>query len=250
MSPFTMAGWTESVAGAVAQQAITGIPDEHMRVEGNNIVVPGLNELIGYYAIGVDAQNAQLASPELRRIALLDIAPVEVTALPVFPPDFPNRAENPLPLISDEQLTAHIGNSNVGAQQESILILLSSGAVSPISGEIITVEATATAPASAYVWANAPLAFAQVLPKGTYDIVGCRCEQANTIAFRFVVIGDSWRPGHLAVGTISAKDHTLSRYGKLGKWSNFEHLRPPTVDFFGDGTGGAAILYLDLIKRT
>lgn len=245
----TLIAWSESVAGAVVQQPITAVPDEHVRVEGDNIIVPPLNQMVAYMAVGLDIQNAQLVSPQLRRIALLDIAPVENTALPVFPPDFPNRPDNPLPLEIDEALTARVGNSNVGAQQESVLAVLANGPLSQVSGPIHTVEVTATAAAVAYAWSNAPLVFTQTLPVGSYDVVGARCEQANTIAFRLVFIGKVWRPGTLACPAISSKDVFKSRYGAMGIWENFEHNTPPTVDFFGDGTGGAATLYLDLIKR-
>lgn len=248
--PFTMAGWFENVAAATTQQAITAIADEHLHVEGDNIVVPSLNKLLGYYAIGLDIQNAELSSPQLRRTALINIAPVENTDLPTFPPDIIARPNNPVTLEEDEQLLARVGNSNAGAQDECLFAILSDGPVMGVSGDIFTVLATATAPAVANTWQNAALTLTQDLPAGMYDVVGCRCEQATTRVFRLVFIEGRWRPGTVACIAINSKDIAFSRYGGMGVWGSFKHTQPPSVDFMGDGTGGAARLYLDIIKRT
>jgi hypothetical protein len=248
MAGFTLAGFTESVALGTASEKLTAIVDEHIKTEGDDIIVPEFNKLLGILPVGLDIQNVQLASPSLRTFALLDVAPVENTALPVFPPDPVVVGESFLELREDEALNAYAGNSNAGAQQESVLVFMSDDNVSPIAGRIHTIKATATAPATAYQWASAQITLAQSLPVGVYQLVGARCEQANTIAFRFVFIGGIWRPGMAAVAAISAKDPSNSRRGALGVWGTFAHNRVPSVEFFGDGTGGAAVIYLDLIK--
>lgn len=245
---FTMAGFSESVAAAATSEKLTGIPDEHIKVEGDNIIVPELNKLIGILPVGLDIRNVQLSSPSLRRLALLDVAPVENTALPVYPPDPLIKGENYLELEIDEHLAAYAGNSNAGAQQENVLLMLADDNIGKIEGRIFTVKCTATAPATAYAWASASMTFSQELPVGTYQLVGARCEQANTIAYRFVFIGGIWRPGFSAVAAISAKDPIGARAGQLGAWGSFAHNKIPSVEFFGDGTGGAAVIYLDLIK--
>jgi hypothetical protein len=176
------------------------------------------------------------------------VAPVENAALPAYPPDPVIVGESFLELREDEALNAYAGNSNAGAQQESVLVFLSDDNVSQVSGRIHTIKATATAPATSYAWAGAQLTLAQSLPVGDYQLVGARCEQANTLSFRFVFIGGIWRPGMVAVGGINAKDPKYARRGMLGIWGTFAHNRVPSVEFFGDGTGGSAVLYLDLIK--
>lgn len=244
----SLVGWSESVVGLVTIQALTGIPDDHVRVEGDNIVVPQLNKIVGEYAIGVDIRNVELASPSIRRTYIESIAPVEIVALPVFPPDILVRGDAPLPLEMDEQLTAFAGNSNAAAQQESVFIWLSDGPVIPAKGNIYTIEADAVAPATAYAWASANLVMNQTLPVGTYMIVGGRCEQATTIVWRLIFVGGTWRPGHLAVAGLASKDVESSRYGLMGNWGSFSHLTPPRIEFFGSGAGGAAKVYIDMIK--
>lgn len=245
----TLVAYSENVAAAIVQQDIDAVPDEHVRTEGKNIVIPKLNKIVGIHALGVDIRNVQLVSPSLRDFALHDVAPVEITDLPVFPPDFFDCAQNPIDLETDEQLIARAGNSNVGAQDEHIIIALSDSVITPLQGQKVrTIECTATAPAVANTWQNAQLTLLQTLPVGDYKVIGARCEQANTRAFRLVFVGGQWRPGHLAVASISAKSPKGSRFGEMGVWGKFSHLTPPSIDFFGDGTGGAAIIYLDLVK--
>lgn len=245
---FTMFGYTELVTAATTSEKLTAIPDEHVKTEGDTVVIPELNKLLGFLAVGTDIRNVQLASPSLRRLAVIDVAPVENVDLPVFPPYPIFKNHGLITLDIDEQLTAYAGNSNVADKQESVLVLVSDNSVDRLDAEIFTIKATATAPATAYAWASGQLTLAQELPIGNYQLVGARCEQAKTIAFRFVFIGGIWRPGGFAVATIDATDPAYQRYGMLNVWGTFAHNRVPSVEFFGDGTGGAAVLYLDIVK--
>lgn len=245
---WTTIAYSETVTAAVVRQLLLAVPDVHLSHAGDNIIIPSLSYLLGYYGIGLDIQNVQLASPQLRRLALIDVAPVENTALPTWPPSIIIRPDSPLPLVEDESLNALAGNSNIGNQPESVIVWLSDGSITPVSGEIFTVLATATAPATAYAWDSAAMTLTQTLPVGNYQLVGARVEQANTIAYRFILIEHAWRPGGIAVIDIDKSDVNGSRAGMLGEWGTFSHLHLPSIEFFGDGTGGAALIYLDLIK--
>lgn len=245
---FTIAGFSESVPATTTSQKLAAIPDEHIKTEGDDIVIPEFNKLLGVMGIGGTIQNVQLASPSLRTLALIDVSPVENQALPSYPPDPVINGESFIDLLEDESLNGYAGNSSGGAVQESIIVWLSDNNVNPVVGKIYTIKATATAPATAYEWASSNLTLSQSLPVGNYQLVGARCEQANTLCFRFVFIGGIWRPGMVSVASINDKDPLYARRGMLGTWGNFAHNRVPSVEFFGDGTGGAASVYLDLIK--
>lgn len=244
----TLVGWSESVPLTTVQQLIAGIPDTHVRVEGDNIVIPSYNQIVGEYAIGVDIRNVELQSPSLRRMFPENIAPVENVAAPAFPPDPLIRKHNPLPLAVDEQLTALAGNSNAGAQQETVLVWLADAPIAPVTGPIFTIAGTITVPALAYTWGNATLTLSDSLPVGDYKIVGGRCELATLIAWRVNFVGGIWRPGTIGVAGITSKSPEGARYGAMGIWGSFSHLTPPTIDTLDTGAGGAANIYLDLIK--
>lgn len=245
---YTVCGFDELVPATTTSQKLTAIADEHIKVSGDNVIIPELSKLLGVFAVGLDIQNVQLASPSLRRFALFDVAPYEITALPTFPPDPIVKGESYLDLIEDEFLTAYAGNANAAAQHESVIVFLSDGDVAPLTGRIHTIKATATDAAGAtYAWQASPLTLAQELPVGDYRLVGARCVHANALAFRFIFIGGIWRPGGVCVGTQSAKDPNYHRYGQIGLWGTFAHNRVPSIEIFGDGTGASVVVYLDLI---
>jgi hypothetical protein len=245
---FTICAFSEEVALSTTGEKLTAVPDDHLSTENDNIFVPELNKLMGAYAVGEDIDNPYLASPSLRRMANYDIVPFETDALPAFEPDIPIFPLGKIALVEDEQLTAYADNNNAAAKQESIIVFLSDDDIVQVSGNIYTIKATATAPATSYAWDSADLTLTQELPVGDYQLVGAMCVQANTIAFRFIFIGGAWRPGHIAQSSHAKKAPEGARYGRLGVWGTFHHNKIPRIEFFGDGTGGAAEVYLDLIK--
>jgi hypothetical protein len=245
-----LAAFSEAVPLVTAQQLLTAVPDQIVRSVGDQIIVPPNNNLIGYFAIGLDIQAVQLQTPSLRRFALLDIAPVEITALPAFPPNWIVRADNPLVLVKDEVLNGLAGNANAGPQQESILVLLADRPPARIAGNPVTIAGAVVVPASVgYIWQAVPVVLAQELPVGSYDIIGARLEYANGIAFRIAGIGSVNRPGGICVADQEQPDPEYQRLGGLGVWETFTQLNIPNIEVFDDGTGGAAVLYLDLIQR-
>lgn len=245
---FSIVAFSELVTASATAEKLTAVPDDHIKTEGDGIIIPEYNKLLGVLGIGLNIRNVQLATPSLRAMALYDVAPVENEALPSLNPYPLITGESFLELREDETLNAYAGESAGANTQESVIVFLSDDNISSVTGRMYTIKATATAPATAYAWASASLTLSQSLPNGTYALVGARCEQAHTIAYRFIFIGGIWRPGHISVVNINAFDHPYSRRGGLGVWGEFTHNKTPSIEFFGDGTGGTAVVYLDLVK--
>lgn len=246
---FTTIAYSESQDTAGVLTYVAGVQDQHVRVEGDNIIVPrGVNSLVAAFGIGATISLAQLESPSLRRVLLLDLAPLNVGAEPISPNTVNPLWETPLTLDEDEALRALVAEAAAGAERESVLVWLADGALSPVGGDIYTVRATTTPAAAAYVWANSALTFVQSLPAGRYQVVGMRCEAADLIAARLVFVGGMLRPG--VIGFDTASENTLEKFrrGGLGVWGEFEHNQPPTVDSFSVAGGVAINVWLDLIK--
>jgi len=68
------------------------------------------------------------------------------------------------------------------------------------------------------------------------------------IAARLVFPGYSWRPGVIGRTSASQPDIEIFRYGKFGVFGEFDHNRPPTVDFFSSSADTSETVYLDLVK--
>ncbi len=245
---FHVAIWSESVDQA-AIAPIAAVADPSLTVSGDNIQVPNFGAfLVGAYGVGVNLTRAQLQSPSLRRVVNPEIRPIDVAALPLGTGEFMDLFNNPIALDVAEQLQAFASESGAGATRMNIVAFLGDGKVESITDPIHSVRATSATATVASTWTNGALVFDQVLPVGTYGIVGARAESTNMIAFRFVFQGSTPRPGGIGFATPGAFDMLGQRRGGWGLWGTFDSTTPPTVDFFTDAADAAEVLTLDLIK--
>lgn len=246
---FTMIGWRASVNTGGALTEIAALADQHVRVEGNNIIVPrGMNNLVFAFHTAATATLAQLASPTLRRTVLLDIAPINVAAEPLSPPAIMPLFNSPIVLDEDEALRALVAGGESTAENKIVLALLSDGDISPVTGEIFTVRATGSTTLTANAWTNVALTFSQTLPAGRYAVVGMRPESSGCVAARLVFVGGVWRPGAIGTDSVADIQPDMFRHGRLGIWGEFEHTQPPTVDFLSVSADSSETVYLDIVK--
>ncbi len=246
---FTLVGYSESQDTGGNLTYVAALADQHVRVEGDNIVVPEeMANLCAALAVGATITQARVESPSLRRTLLLDLPEVNVNAEPVFPLAWSEMFTNPIPLDAFEPLRALVAEGAAGAERETVLIWLGDGAQASVGGEIYTVRATSSTTLTAYTWTNGALTFDQTLPAGRYQVVGMRAESTGLIAARLVFVGLPWRPG--CVGCDAAGDHIppIFRRGRLGVWGEFAHDQPPTVDFLSVSADTSEEVWLDLIK--
>jgi len=246
--PFTLVGWHESIDASAALTKIAALPDPHVRVEGDNIIVPSLNQLCFCYGVGTGLIRAQLDSPSLRRFLLYDISPVDSYVEPSSPWHWESllRFNSPYPLDINEPLSAAVLNG--GLQWTTVLVWLSDGAITPITGDFLTVRATGATTLTAYKWTNVAITFDQTLPAGRYAVVGFRYQSPNAIAARLVFPGYAWRPGCIGYDADEEDALPIFRNGRLGIWGEFEHNTPPTVDCLARGADTSQIFYFDLLK--
>ena len=247
--PFTMVGFAQSQDTANALTAVNALADQHVRVSGADIIVPSLNQLLGAYAGGVTITRAQLRSPSLRRVVNVEIAPVNIgTLAPNNPPALWMRPQAPIALTVNEALNMFVAENVVGAEQEDGVVWLADAPVAPVGGEMFVVRVTGATTLTANAWTNGSLTFDQTLPAGSYNIVGARMESTNIIAFRFVPVGGTWRPGGLGTTTAARLEPPGQRSGGWGVWATFAHLTPPTVDYLASAADAAESGELDLVK--
>jgi len=246
---FTVVGWFENQNSA-ALILTAALADQHVRVEGDNIIVPGwAPNIMGYYAWGADLTLAQLASPSLRSLANLDISPIDSFDEPTSDPPFHDRFENPIPLEPSEALTFLGAEDNAAAGDMACFAWLGDAIVPVPPGKMFTVTATATITALiADVWNNRSFSFSQTLPAGRYACVGARAEAAGLRAFRFCPVGQYARPGAIGFDTYQDLEPARFRYGKAGVWFEFEHDQPPTIELNSLSADTALSLWMDLIQ--
>ena len=247
--PFTVVGFFQNLDAATLA-LIDALADPHVRVVAKQVIVPSwAPNLMGFYAWGTDLVQAQLLTPSLRALALLDISPLDKADEPTSIPPFHDLFENPLPLEVSEALTFNGAEDNAAAGDMALFAWLGD-AITPIpTGKIFTVRATQTITLlTVDVWNNRAFTLDQTLPAGRYAVVGARAQSAGLRAFRFVVTGEFHRPGALGFDADGDIAPDRFRRGKAGVWFEFEHNAPPTIDLMSLSADTAVNIWLDLIQ--
>ncbi|MDZ7380066.1 MAG: hypothetical protein ONB06_12065 [candidate division KSB1 bacterium] len=247
--PFTTVGWVESQNTGGVLTNFTALSDPHVRVEGDNVIVPsGMNFLAGVYAGGASITQARIHSPSLSRVVDIDIGPLNVGAEPLSPTPFLDMFENPVELDATEALSALAAGSESTNEYKEIIAWLSSGRIEPYRGPYRTVRATGSTTLNAYEWTNVSLTLAQSLPAGRYQVVGFWGYSAGGVAARLVFPGYPWRPGAIIHDSIADIQPLRFRFGNAGVWGEFTHDSPPSVDFLSVSADTSEVVYLDIVK--
>jgi hypothetical protein len=247
---FHLGAFFQSVDPASNFQAINAVPDQVLTVNGIDLRVPKTAPLlVGETAAINDASlvRAQLQSPSLRAFLNRDIEPVSQGKVIGVNSRYIYHGDSPVALVPDESLNLFVQSDPAAAAIHYGLVWLSDGALKPVSGPIYSVRWTAAAALVAGTWVNAPIVFSQVLPAGSYQIVGMRARSANLVAARCVFVGGGYRPGVAGSAAITGADDDRQRFGEMGVFGQFDNTTPPTVDFLGD-TDAAQTGIFDLIK--
>jgi len=246
--PFTLVAWVESQDTGGSLTLTAALADPHIRVVGDDVIVPALSQLSGYFAWGEYITQAQLSSPSLRKETLLDVSPVDRSPEPSSRPPLHDLFDFPIPLVASEALNALLAEDGTGGQYSGMLAWLSDGPVTPVTGKVFTVRATGTTTLTPYSWTNVSLTFYQTLPAGRYQIIGMRARSTGLIAARLVIPGYSWRPGVIGFDAASDIGPDRFRYGKCGVFGEFDHDAPPTVDCLSRSADTSQVFHFDLLK--
>lgn len=251
---FTTVAFYESQTLAAAYLAIAGVADQHVRVVGDDIQVPSLNQIValgGGISSTTLLNQLRLTTPSLRERGLFQLAPANVAATAVEPGS-PSRIRDlrdaPLVLVPGEQMNAEVLGT-VTTQPSWLIAWLADGPVAPVKGNIFTIRVTGAATAlTAGAWGNRALTFDEDLPRGRYQIVGMRPESAGCVAARAVFVGGGWRPGAIGCSVVEDLQSEIFRYGNMGVFGEFEDIEPPTIDFLSVSADTLLYCYLDLVQ--
>lgn len=246
---FTVVAWSESQDTSAVLTQVAALADQHVTTSGDDVLVPDFApNLAGVFAAGATISQAQLSSPSLRKTTLFDVAPINIGAEPLTPTPFHNRFTSPRPLVPGEGLRALVAEGAAGAEQETVIAMLSSGDIGSVSGEVQTIRCTNGSTLVAYAWTLGALTLTQQLEAGRYAIVGMRAQSAGLIAARLVIPGSPYRPGCIGYDAESDAELSIFRYGALGSWGEFEHTFPPQAEFLSISADTAQEVWLDVVK--
>jgi hypothetical protein len=253
---FHLAAFWENIdhAAAVGNIAAAG-GEQVLFTSGDEIRIPDdVTQIVALAAmLPLNANNGTLTSPSLRDIANIDILPVNGLNDGNVEPDSPAKVlyygDNPLPLETGESLTASCDCNPAAAADQSILVWLADGPISPVTGQAIhSVRCTAAITCVAGSWTNGALTFGQTLPVGNYAVVGFRAQGATLVAARLVFRGSGVRPGVIGSDAETDDDGNYFRRGRFGVFGEFHSTVIPTVDVLANDADTAQEFILDLVK--
>lgn len=247
---FTTVAFSESVDQGGVMSPIAAVADMHVRTQGDYIVTNEYNKLLGAYAcVGATATRARLVSPSLRKVNPYCVRPLELAITPAGRPVHGVNPSLAVQLDSEEELSAEHNGNPAAAEQTSIAVWLSSGAVQPVTGKIYTIYFTITLAQLAGAWAFSEITFIDQLPVGTYTIVGAEFVIAGGVVARFVPKGGTNRPGVPIVAASNFGIDNTFRYGNMGAFTTFKTLTPPGVEVLSSAAAVSATYdcYMDVI---
>ncbi len=250
---FTTVAFSKAVAVQTALGKLDAVSDQHIKTSGTTITVGAMNNIVGSYAlVGLLGNEARLISPSLRRTNPLYITPVEQAIAPPIDPVMMYHPMNPVLLDVNESLEAEEDGTIAAATEQHLIgVWMSDGALSPVTGEVFTINANVEPPRVANSWEFSEITFPDSLPVADYTVVGARLVDAIGILFRFVPVGAVNRPGGISASQPNGKDPWNQRFGRMGEWFNFNTVQPPGVEVI-TAVDSAAIeleLYIDVIKH-
>lgn len=228
---------------------LNAVPDQHIRISGEKIYISDYNHLIGSAAHCTGLAEARLVSPSLRRVNPFYIAPCETALVPTEPVASVYHPQSPVRLDTNEALEVEFNGAAAGPFEATCVVFLAPGAIPPVNGEIFTINASMNKALVVQNWVYSEITFPDSMPVGNYRVVGARVVRTNGVAFRFVPVGEPFRPGGLVAADVGALDPDLQRFGGLGSWFTFNSIQPPGIELLGSAAGGTTSeIYIDLIK--
>lgn len=250
---WTLIAWQESLAsGGFVFQNLAACVDPHVKYSGDyNYVPAGLNKVLFGAARGADLLAFKINSPSLRGRYAAGMGPVDnLSSLQYYQkPNANDQTDCPLPVVDSEGIEALIERATGSASLLTAVLALGDGPVTPVKGEIYSIDYSATITTVAGAWVNGAITLAETLPAGRYQLVGALLWALHGVAFRFVIPGAIWRPGGVTCYNIQTTTPDFQRHGNMGVWGEFDHDVLPSMDLLADsaasqGVGGC----LDLIK--
>lgn len=249
----TLVAFSQSQDNVGVYDYMTAVVDQHVKTNGNDIIVPGLRALIGAASLlgATLPGNSRLVSPSIRRQNLRYITATHAGIVPSANSPKWLTPQTPYMLDVNESLNAQSDSNPAAAEQHSIMVVLADGPLNPIAGNMITVRGQITLALVAGAWTFSEINLIDDLPTGKYQCVGGRAVVAAGIAFRFIPVGGTWRPGGLTVPTVTGIEDPSQRNGALGLWFDFDTTQLPGVEIIGSAATGSATydVFMDVLVK-
>lgn len=243
---------TSANFGTVAQTAEIDLPaitDSFFTIQNGHFLPQRVMSIIYAAAMGTLLTRCRISTPTLNVITspyIRDVSP----ALNVGNPQiFANYSQDPLQVNPLEEVVVfQVDSAATSESNAAILGWLIQQSPQP-AGNVYTIRGTAVGTLVAGAWTNVgTITWQNQLPTGIYAVVGAVFQSATGIAGRLLLENTPYRPGGLAITSITGRTDMLFRMGGLGTWGTFHNYAMPQVEMLGSAGDTAEEIYLDLVK--
>jgi hypothetical protein len=147
-----------------------------------------------------------------------------------------------------EELQVNVLQTAVGAETVTVVVgLLTQREAAPM-GSCYTLRGTSTTAATSGAWSDIVVTWQDVLPQGTYAVIGGEVQSANGLAHRIIFENQYFRPGGLSVTSLGNGADKLFRMGGLGTWGRFSSNAFPNIQVLAGAADAAHEVFLDVVK--
>jgi hypothetical protein len=249
---FHLAAFGGAKTDSTANQNVPATATEQALSVSSNAryISPKKVKVFAAYAQNDTLASARINAPSLRNLGLPAIYPFNPTAAAVAAGPIDYRGDDGVEIQATEEfgVDASNGVSTVDFAEAGLWFR---DQIEPIpAGKRFTIEGTATITGVRDAWVNGTITLGQILPFGTYAVIGMYCTGAAITFARLVFPFYSyWRPGCLASPTAGgAEPLQIFRHGKVGSWGQFISTSQPTLEIFVTTAGAVSpIVGLDLV---
>lgn len=234
---------------STAENEINAVTDNALTIQNNHIIPQRDSNLLYAAACGATITRARLNTPKLGVITSPHI--VQLNAALTFgnPQMFQDYFDNPLLLRGLEELQVFVTHTAATAEQNAFVGAIDTGRQLAPPGDIYTIRGTAVGTLVANSWTNVgTITWNNTLPTGQYMIVGGTFFSATALAGRFILENIPWRPGSLAIQSLSNRIDKRFRFGDMGVWGLFHNTAMPQVEILATGADAAETIFMDIIK--
>lgn len=246
--PFHMAAYTE-LLGTTANTDIDALTDDIITITNAHFQPQRDYDLVFAHVQSATLNRVRLVSPSMRQITVPFIRPITLATLPATDPNVADYRSNPFRIRALEEFAMEATSDiAMGTERFTGLVGLSSGLTPMPRGDVYTFRGTSTTAAVANTWTTLTTTFADILPAGSYVVVGGDYVATNAIAFRLNFENQIERPGGLGFATLGLRSHWMFYKGGLGIWGMFTSTRNPIVQVLNNAADAVHTIHLDIVR--
>jgi hypothetical protein len=232
----------------VANTDTVAVVDDILAISNNHFLPQQDLDIIYAAALGALLDRQRIVSPTNRQITLPFIRAINVAAAFATNPAVDNYIDNPFRIRGLEELAIESTNTAAGPTDTWAILGLQNTYEPAPRGNVFHLRGTSTTATVADAWTTLAVAWADILPDGTYAIVGGELIGATEIAFRCILENQSWRPGGLASASVGLNPFRLQKNGGWGVWGRFKPTRMPIIQALNGAAVAAHTVYLDIMR--